>query len=191
MTDVRRIVAEHRRAVWFIAGALILNAALLVLVVFPLSQRVNGGEQQAQAATMELAAAGRDYNAARATVSGKGQADTELKKFYREVLPSDFSGARRVLSLSVEQLARNANLSMVRQRIDLEAGRRSDLQKLTTTLNLTGDYRNIRRFLHQLETAPEFRVVESVALAQSEEGARGLNVTAHVSTYYRTGGDGN
>ena len=45
MTDVRRIVAEHRRAVWLIAGALILNAALLALVVLPLSQKVRGGEE--------------------------------------------------------------------------------------------------------------------------------------------------
>ena len=58
------------------------------------------------------------------------------------------------------------------------------------TLRLAGAYTNIRRFIHQLETAPEFRVLESVALAQEEEGERGLNVTASVATYYRTGGNG-
>ena len=33
---------------------------------------------------------------------------------------------------------------------------------------LTGEYRDIRRFLHQLETAPEFLVLERVELKQSE-----------------------
>ena len=33
------------------------------------------------------------------------------------------------------------------------------------TMILTGDYSNIRRFIHELETAPEFLVLESVAVA--------------------------
>src|SRR5688572_11238843 len=120
MADIRRIVAEHRRAVWLIAGALILNGALLALVVLPLSQKVTGGEQRAQGAMMELAAARRDFNAARATVSGKGQADSELKKFYQDILPLDQSGARRILYLSIDQLAHKSNLTVVRYNFDLD-----------------------------------------------------------------------
>lgn len=190
MTDVRRIIAEHRRAVWLIAAGLIVNAALLALVVLPLSQRARGQEDQARASSAELLAARRDRDAARATVTGKSQADAELRKFYREVLPTDHSGARRILYLSVDQLARSSNLSVVRHRIDPDTDRRSDLQRLTMTLNLTGEYTNIRRFIHELETSPEFRILESVALAQAEDGERDLNVTAYVSTYYRTGGNG-
>ncbi len=191
MTDVRRIVAEHRRAVWLLAGGLILNAALLVVVVLPLSQKVSGGEQEAQAASTELAAARRDYNSARATVTGKAQADVELKKFYQNVLPSSFSGARRVLFPSIEQLAKKSNLRYHDSSIQPQGEPEGDLQKVTMTFNLAGEYTNIRRFIHELETAPEFRVIESVALAQAEEGERGLNVSAHVATYYRTGGNGN
>src|SRR4029453_15410427 len=157
MADIRRIVAEHRRAVWLIAGALILNAGLLALVVLPLSQKVRGGEQQSQGAMQELGNARRDFNAARATVTGKGQADSELKKFYHDVLPADQSGARRILYLSIDQLAHKSNLTVVRYNIDPETDRRSSLRKLTMTLNLEGEYNNIRQFIHQLETAPEFR----------------------------------
>lgn len=191
MADVRRIVAEHRRAVWLIAGGLVLNAALLILVVLPLSRKVTGGEQQSQGAMTELASARREFNAARATVTGKGQADSELKKFYQDVLPPDQSGARRILYLSIDQLAHKSNLTVVRYNFDVDSDRRSELQKLSMTLNLEGEYNNIRRFIHQLETAPEFRVLESVSLAQGEEGERGLIVTALVSTYFRTGGNGN
>jgi Tfp pilus assembly protein PilO len=191
MTDVRRIIAEHRRAVWLIAAGLIVNAALLAVVVLPLSQRARGQEDQARASSAELLAARRDRDAARATVTGKSQADAELRKFYREVLPTDHSGARRILYLSVDQLARSSNLLVVRHRIDPDTDQRSDLQRLTMTVNLTGEYTNIRRFIHELETSPEFRILESVALAQAEEGERDLNVTAYVSTYYRTGGNAN
>jgi Tfp pilus assembly protein PilO len=191
MTDVRRIVAEHRRAVWLIAAGLILNVALLIVVVFPLSQKVSGGEQEAQSASMELAAARRDYNAARATVTGKAQADVELKKFYQDVLPANFSAARRLLFLSIDQLAKKAHLTYHDSSIQPQGEPEGDLQKVTMTVNLAGEYTNIRRFIHELETAPDFRIIESVALAQGEEGERGLNVTAHVATYYRTGGNGN
>ena len=190
MTDLRRITSEHRRAVWSIAAGLILNAALLVLVVLPLSRKVQGGEQQAQATNVELLAARRDYNAARATVTGKGQADVELKKFYGSVLPSSRSAARRILYLNLDQLARNAKLEVVNYTFPEDRERGTDLSKLTITMNLAGEYANIRRFIHQLETAPEFRVLESVALAQASEEERGLNVAASVSTYYRSGGDG-
>ena len=50
-------------------------------------------------------AARRDFAAARATVTGKGQADQELEKFYTDVLPPDVSGARRITFLRIEQLA--------------------------------------------------------------------------------------
>jgi hypothetical protein len=56
---------------------------------------------------------------------------------------------------------------------------------------LTGEYRNIRRFIHNLETAPEFLVIENVALSQGSERERGLSVVVKVSTYYRVASDGN
>ena len=190
MTDVRRILAEHRRAVWLIAAGLILNVALLALVVLPLSQKVSGGEEQARAANTELLLARRDRDAARATVTGKGQADVELKKFYQDILPTSYSSAMRVLFPAIEQMARKSGLDVVRHQIDPAPEGRSELQKLTMRLSLTGEYTNIRRFIYALETAPEFRVLESVALTQSEEEDRELNVTAFVSTYYRVKANG-
>ena len=38
----------------------------------------------------------------------------------------------------------------------------SQLSKLTTTYTLTGDYRDVRRFIYSLETAPEFIVLENI-----------------------------
>src|SRR5262245_39934271 len=99
MTPVKRIVAEHQRVIWPIVGALVLNVAILLLVVYPFSKKVAGGQEAAAAAAAELAAARRDHDAARATVTGKAQADAELQKFYRDVLPADLSGARGITYL--------------------------------------------------------------------------------------------
>ena len=192
MTDVRRIVSENRRAVWIITAAVLVNAAIYALVVYPLSQRVASGQQQSGAATAELRAAQKAQASARGTVAGKKDADAELQKFYRDVLPPDQSGARRILYPHVPQLAQAANLTTVKyQWSDPESHRNSALTKLTMTLFLSGDYTNIRRFIHELETAPEFLVLESVIVTSETDGDRKLNITAQVATYFRGADNGN
>ena len=192
MTPYRRILNEKRHLVWPVIAGLVLNIALFALVVYPLSQKVAAGDQQATAASNALLAAKRQYNNARQTVTGKGQADQELATFYKEVLPPDLSGARRITYLRIPQLARETNLTHETQTATPSQTRDSTLQKWTLTAVLTGEYRDIRRFLHQLETAPEFLVLERVDLKQSEDDRdRGITVTIQVATYFRAGGDGN
>ncbi|HVJ27751.1 MAG TPA: hypothetical protein VM493_09405 [Vicinamibacterales bacterium] len=192
MTDFNRIFAEKRSLVWPLALVLIANALVYALVVYPLSQKVAMGEQEATAANFALVTARREHANARATVTGKGQADAELKKFYSDVLPPDLSGARRITYLPLEHLAEESNLRLERQALSPDERNEGGLAKLTTTATLTGEYRDIRRFLHQLETRPEFIVLENVDLTQNEsEMSRGITVTVQVATYFRTGGDGN
>ena len=192
MTPYRRVMAEKRRLIWPIVVALLLNVALFALVVYPLSVKVAAGEQDAQAAALALAASKRDYANARETVTGKGQADAELAKFYQDVLPPDLSGARRITFLRIPQLAQQCNLRLETQTSSPSQVRDSDLGKLTHAAVLTGEYRDIRRFIHSLETSPEFLVLERVELSQNEmESARGITVGVQVATYFRTGGDGN
>ena len=192
MTDFNRIFAEKRSLVWPLALVLIANAVVYALVVYPLSQKVAMGEQEASAANHALLTARREHANARATVTGKGQADAELKKFYSDVLPPDLSGARRISYLPLEHLAEESNLRLVRHSLSPDERNEGGLAKLTTTATLTGEYRDIRRFLHQLETRPEFIVLENVDLTQSEsELSQGITVTVQVATYFRTGGDGN
>jgi Tfp pilus assembly protein PilO len=189
MTPMRRIVTEHQRVIWLIVGAFLLNVAILLLVVYPFSNKVAGGQEAAAQAAAELAAARREHTAARATVTGKAQADAELQKFYRDVLPPDLSGARSITYLYLHQLAQQTNLRSVSGQAEVTQERESHLEKLTLTVGLTGEYTNIRRFIHQLETAPEFLVLEDVMLGQQPE--RGISLRAKVSTYYRVGGNGN
>ena len=192
MINVRRIVREHRRVVYILVAALVINAALYALVVYPLAQRVQSGEQEAGASTRQLVVARNTFESARGTVSGKKEADAELVKFYRDVLPSDFSAARRVLYPHLDQLAREANLTVGPSRFTPERDNPlGGLRKLTVTMNLSGEYSSIRRFIHELETAPEFLVLESVSVIAASDDDRRLNVVAQVATYYRTTEHGN
>ena len=191
MTDMRRILTEKRRLILPIVIALVVNIALFAIVLYPLSKKVTGGEQLATASANALAAAKRDHAAAGATVKGKGQADQELQKFYTDVLPPDLSAARRATFLRIEQLAQKSNLRLERETSDPRPQRDSQLVKFTYRASLSGEYRNIRRFIHELETAPEFLVLENVELTQSEVENRGLNVNVEIATYYRAAANGN
>lgn len=191
MTPYRRILHEKRALIWPLLAGVVVNIALFGLVVYPLSQKVAAGEGEATAASNALLTAKRQYNNARQTVSGKAQADEELNKFYKQVLPPDLSGARRITYLRIPQLAKETNLQLETQTANPAEVRDSALGKWTLTAVLNGEYRNIRRFLHQLETAPEFLVLERVDLKQSENDKdKGITVTIQVATYYRAGGDG-
>jgi Tfp pilus assembly protein PilO len=189
MTSTARVLQENRRYIWPVAIVLLLNLAVFAFVVYPLSRKVANGEQDAAAATAALDAARRDHAAAKATVSGKGEADSELRRFYESVLPTDLSGARRITYLRLEQLASECNLRLDRTSADPAAIQGSSLMKLTYTAALSGQYRDIRRFIHALETAPEFLVLENVTLSQADE-SRGIILNVQIATYYRTAANG-
>ena len=190
MTPARRVLREKRGLIWPIAIALVLNAALYAVVVYPLAEKVAGGEQAAEASAAALRLARRDHEAARAMIAGKAQADVELEKFYGDVLPPDVSGARRITFLRMEQLATRCDLRLKRETSAANEQPDSRLAKFVYTTELSGEYRNIRRFIHALETAPEFLVLENVALSQGDADSSALNVSMQIATYYRAGADG-
>jgi hypothetical protein len=61
--------------------------------------------------------------------------------------------------------------------------------RMHTRMVLQGDWENIRRFIYDLETSPEFLIIDSVALSQLELGKPQL-LTLEVSTYYRIRANG-
>lgn len=188
MIPIRRVAAEKRRIVVPLLVALAANVVLYAVAVYPLARRVGSAEQRANAARSARQAAEREHAAARATLEGKDRADGELKKFYAGVLPADQAAARRITYLRIDRLSREAGLEPGHTRFTPKEVRDSSLTELDTTLDLEGDYRAIRRFLYLLETAPEFTIIENVALSSTEEGP--LRLTLSLVTYFRTRSDG-
>jgi len=189
MTVLQRALTEKRRIIVPLVLGVIANVVLYVVVVFPLGRQVASAEREQRAAHEELYKAGRDYQSAKATVSGKQEADAALKKFYKDVLPSDQSVARRLTYTRLQQLARQANVKLEHGSNVVKHEKGSTLSKLPTTYTLTGDYRDVRRFIYSLETAPEFIVLENVGLSASgeQQSTRGLAMNLDIATYFRSG----
>jgi hypothetical protein len=189
---VRRILSEKRGAVIPLVVALLINIGVYALVVYPLGVKSATAADRAVAARSARQAAERDMASAGALVAGKARADEELTTFYQKVLPSDSDEARRVTYARLPALARKANMKFTERHaeVDPQTQKDSQLGRVRTRMVLEGDYQSVRRFLYELETTPEFIIVDDVTLAQAD-ATRPLLLTVEVSTYYRQARSGN
>ena len=147
----------------------VANLAALLLLVYPLSRRVAATEQRAQDAGIAARRARRRSIARRReTLEGRERTDKQLARFYAEVLPRDQTAARRITYLKLAQLARDADLLYERRSFATDlVTKESVLARMDIAVPLQGEYADMRRFIHTLETAPEFIVIREVALAKS------------------------
>jgi Tfp pilus assembly protein PilO len=193
MTLARRILIEKRSILVPLALALLVNAAVYALVVYPLESKAATATDRATAAAQSLRAADRDVAAARALVTGKSHADEELATFYQKVLPADFAAAQRMTYAWVPALARKTNVRYEARHQEVEAAKDTskevNLGRVKTRIVLQGEWESIRQFVYELETAPEFVIIDDVSIAQTDAG-KPLSLTLELSTYYRLGANG-
>ena len=185
--NVRRVLVDKRHIVFPLAIAALANVLLYALVVFPLGRQVASAEEEAKTQREVLNKARFDFQSAKATVKGKQAADEALQKFYKDVLPTSQSIARTLTYTKLAQLAKAANVRLEHGSNATTQDKENKLAKLTTTYVLTGDYKDVRRFIYSLETAPEFIVLENVALTSANDGGgRTLGMNLDIATYYRS-----
>lgn len=186
MTMLRRIIVEKRHLVLPLIVALVANLVAAALLVYPLGARVARGEERARVAAQALAGAERQLESAMMSVAEAETAEVALRRFYVEVLPENQSSARRLTHLDLAQMAAGHGLQFERRLVVEEQERDSALVRMDTTMILLGDYNDVRRFVHALETSPGFVVIRRVELSQQSEPGAPLLLTLEVSTYYRT-----
>lgn len=182
---VRRVIAEHRRLLLGLGAAIVLNALVYALVVYPLSERVANVAERERAAEQGLAKAKAEHDQTSGTLTGKSRASAELTTFYENVLPQDLAGARRLTYLRLARLARDSGLDYQRASYAPVVETGSTLTRLQIQLVLSGTYPDMRSFIYQLETASEFVVIDNVQLAEGADEGGSLVVTLDLSTYFR------
>jgi Tfp pilus assembly protein PilO len=191
MTSLKRIFDEKRRLIVPLLIAIAANVALYAFAVYPLERRVATAGARAEAAAAARRAAESNHHDAQATVTGMDRADVELKRFYNSILPTDQTGARRITYVRLARMAREAGLRTERGTIESSTIDDSRLSRLRMTMTLEGQYDEIRRFIHRIETAPEFTVIEDVAVQRLTEEGSTLALELAIATYYWTNGHGN
>jgi hypothetical protein len=188
---LQRILSERRGVVVPLALVALVNLGFYALAVYPLSLKVSASERRAAAARAQLAVADRDDKDVRSTLRLTEQASRDLGRFYGDILPADLSVARRQTYEHLATLAREHNLAIARRSYRVDDGYKGRLERLNIGMELTGDYADMRDFIYDLETSPEFVAIEGIALAEDAQQHESLTLSLSLSTYYRGGDRGN
>ena len=190
-TLTRRVLAEKRTPIVALTLAIIANVGVYVFAVYPLGVRSASAAERADAAAISLREAERDFANARDLIDGKSRADQELATFYGEVVPADESAARRMTYTPVVEIARKANVRFLQRSTDpdLKQAKKTGLGRLHTRIVFQCDYESFRAFIFELESAPEFMIIDDITLAQTD-ASKPLALTLEMSTYYRAGPNG-
>lgn len=186
----RRVVSDHRALVVPLALLLVANVVAYVILVRPLQLKSEGAADRAVAASNNLAAAQKELTQARELVENKARADEELSAFYQKVLPANLTEARRMTYAPLAALARRTNVRYEARATTVgEAEGESTLGRMAIRMVLQGEYRDIRRFIYELETAPEFVIIDNVTLTEGNSDEP-QTLTIALSTYYRPEANG-
>ena len=180
-----RVIADHRRWLVPVGIVLAINVVVLLAVELPLRDAVQSGSERAQASAQALQAAMADLKEAEATRDGQSQASSDLVRFYAEVLPADFATARRMTILKMAQLARSHDVNFESGAATTETLRDSTLERLHVSYSLNGDWEDIRQLIYEVETGPDFIVIDNVQLAEGSQSNAPLSLSLELSTYYR------
>ena len=186
MSLTQRIFRERQRVVLPVLGFLVANLAVLVFVVWPLQQEVDGAESSRLEALMRLNSARQAEQAASSMHTSRERAEAELKSFYNEVLPADFNRATNLTTFWLKNVADRSNIKFKAGSWEPKPVRDSQLVKVTGTVTLLGDYNNIQKFLYEIETAEQFIIIEDVALSQPNATGEGaIELALSVSTFFK------
>jgi Tfp pilus assembly protein PilO len=185
---VQRILGERRGVIVPLALVALVNLGFYALAVYPLTLKVSASENRATAARTQLAVADREDKDVRATLRLTDQASKDLSRFYQDILPADLTVARRQTYEHLAALARGHNLAIPRRGYRVDEGYKGRLERLNIAMELTGNYADMRDFIYDLETAPEFVTIERIAVGEDSQQEGALTLSLTLSTYYR-GGD--
>jgi Tfp pilus assembly protein PilO len=186
----QRILHEKRAIVVPLAIALAANVFAYVLMVRPLQMKSAGAADRARQSVAALAVAEKDLAQARSLVGGKSEADQELASFYQKVLPADLTTARRLTYASLPELAKKTGVRYDARTASNEgAEKNTKLGHMKIRMVLEGDYRNIRQFIYELESAPEFVIIDDLTMTQRTAGDP-QTLTINMSTYFVDKGKG-
>jgi Tfp pilus assembly protein PilO len=180
-----RVVREHRKALVPLGIVLAVNLVLLLVVVLPLSRRVAANEQRAIMAARSATLAEAEFRRAEAVRDEQSRATADLETFYKEVLPGDVESARRTVQSKTMRVADAHDVEYRRGASNTEATRDSSLERFSYSMTLSGSYDDIRAFIYDLETAPEFVIIDNMVLAEGRDTNAPLSLGVELSTYYR------
>lgn len=186
MTVWRRIARDQRVLVLPLLILIAVNVLVHAAFIYPLSRRVSSVTERTQAAESELTTARLAHVRASSALQGRSDASREIDTFYAAVLPADYTAARNLIVPRLQNVARATRVRAESVDVDLLEPRRDEmLTQLRIRMDLTGTYPAIREFIHRIEHAEEFVIVDGLDLSEIASDSATLTVRIALSTYFQ------
>jgi len=183
----RRIFLERRSVLVPLVALLVIDAALVLGVVLPLKKVVANHTIAADNAQFSTALATQRLMQMRNAKTSRDRAEQELGRFYGKVLPVSQAAASSILQLEIARLARENHLTLGPRGWDDETIKDSPLRRVTTKVELLGDYAAVLRLIYDVETSEAFLAIRSVQLSQAtrqQQNNGQLQLALEIATYY-------
>ncbi len=167
----RRRSGTRLRLVMLGALLLLVNAVVFAAFSWPRLTRVRRAEGRAHEVSTRKAALEKLWFQVRTRKELVAQNRKDIESLMRDHLKfrtEDLFAAQR----EIERLARDAGLKPKQSTYSLEKIQGTDLVRCEVTLPLDGTYTHLTGFLSRIESAKRFIVVDQMALARADAGAR-------------------
>ena len=166
-TLARRVFAENRKPIIWLAAGLVINVLVYAFGVYPLSERVANVTQRNDDRRPGACRRAPGERAGVRRPHGQGPGGHQARHvLHRGAAGATSSSARQLTHLRLAQLARMHGLRYGQASSEPVPDKDSKLTQLKVELTLGGSYAGVRAFLHDLETAPQFVVIDNVVLAE-------------------------
>ena len=186
----RRVLIEKKFSIVSVVAVLAIDVVLQLFVLYPWTVRSQTYERERLDVIEKQEVVRRESEAIHKMVQAKTDAEAELDRFYRDVLPQGLAGARVESFSRLTSLAALHGLTMERRSSSPMVVERSPLRRLDISMLLQGEYHDLRRFIYDLEVGKEFLVIEEIVLRRDETVRDGEVLDLGLSTYYLSEGAG-
>jgi type IV pilus assembly protein PilO len=187
MPDLRQTRDKLKIA---IAGMVLLDVALVVVLFSPLVGSQQSRNQQETQLHTELQQKTRDVKPLQGLDKKIPLAQQQIDRFYKERLPAEDSA----ISADLNRLAHETGVKIGGIKYTQKSSENSNeirpeeaigLQRVVIEAELSGDYLPMIRFVNALERNQLFFLVDSVELGSEQAGV--IRVTMRLETYLKAG----
>jgi hypothetical protein len=173
-------LAETRQRFIAIAGVLSAVAVLALLyLALPFGGGKAEGYRQLDQARTEFKNVEREVLPLRGLPTKLTRSQRDIRAFYHDRLPSRYS----LISDELGKVAARSGVSLADVHYETFETDLPDLEMISMSINVSGDYSRVMRFINGLERNKVFFLIDGLALADQKAGIVRLDL--HLETYLR------
>jgi type IV pilus assembly protein PilO len=164
-----------------LTGLLLANGGFYLLRTKPASLKASGLETTLQNNRRSMKEKQEQYRRYASFGRGKEELDT-----FKKMLPekSDYTGIlREVFKMAKEDGVKTSSISAMKK--ETAPDQQEDIVQISFSIPVTGSYKDVRKFIHDMESSSLFLNIDDLALASNGETGE-IAVTLGLTTYARS-----